>query len=170
MRHLFTAFAITAAVSLGGGVARADDPSREAHAIMRAALLEHASHPIDREDSRSAMTAGREHMDRVRRAEAEREAHHRAVEHGTRRSGMGSSGRDMGVASDPMHGGSRSSDSWGMECHDAAGNRRTMDTHDEWMPGGGMDHGGGGGMPLAPAPEEKPGSTAGLAPEAPPHR
>lgn len=168
MLRLLAAYATTTAVALGGANARADDPFEQAHAIMREALMEHAFFPLDRGGAPSSMAIEHDRTDRVHRAEAEREAHHRAVEHGTRPSGEGSSGRNPGGATDSVHGGSRSVDSWGADCHDAAGNRRTMETHDDWMPGGGMGH--DGGMPVAPALEEKPASADGPAPEAPPRR
>lgn len=141
-RHLLT---LAVAVELCAASAWADDPAQQAHAIMREALLERAAPTAgalvgSSGAPHSAATIAREHMDRMRRAEAERAAHRRAVEHGTRRSGAGRPDRQMNGAPGNMHGGSNSG-SWGMDCQDAAGNWRTKDMHGDWMPGG-------GGMPM----------------------
>lgn len=128
--------------------AQAADPVLEAHAIMRQALSDRAveatrERAADREAAPSAGAAARQHADRVRRSEAERAAHRRALEHGSRRSGAGRPDREMHGAPGGMHGGGMG-DSWGMDCQDAAGNRRSRDMHD-----GGMPH---DGMPGQPTP------------------
>ncbi len=133
---------IAVAIELCSAGALADDPAQQAHAMMREALRERVSVTTNalvgsRETTRSAATIAREHMDRMRGTEAERAAHRRAVEHGTRRSGAGRPDREMNAAPSNMHGGSSNSGSWGMGCQDAAGNWRTTDMHPDWMPGGG---------------------------------
>jgi hypothetical protein len=139
--------AVAVAIELCAAGALADDPAQQAHAMMREALLERAGVTADaligsRGTAHPAATIAREHMDRMRGAEAERAAHRRAVEHGTRRSGAGRPDRETHGAPGNMHGGSSSSGSWGMDCQDAAGNWRTKDMHDDWMMPG------GGGMPM----------------------
>lgn len=138
---------VAVALELCAAAALADDPAQQAHAMMREALLERASVTAaalagSRGTTHSAATIVREHIDRMRGAEAERAAHRRAVEHGTRRSGAGRPDREMNGAPANMHGGSSNSGSWGMDCQDAAGNWRTNDMH-HWMPGGGTWQMGG---------------------------
>ena len=166
-RHLVV---IALAAELCAGTALADDPAQQAHAMMREALLERASWTADalmssRGMPHSPTSIAREHMERMRGAEAERAAHRRAVEHGTRRSGAGRPDREMdGPRGDMHHGGSNGSGSWGMDCQDAAGNSRTSDMHHDWMPGGGgqwIPSGGGtpmGGMLMEGAPPTEQGA------------
>jgi hypothetical protein len=100
-------------------------------------------------------------MDRTRRADAERAAHQRAVEHGSMRSGAGRPGRELRGSDAGMHGGS-SNGSWGgMDCQDATNNWRMRDMHPTWMPGG-------GGMPMGASPNGGPSNTAGgMSPQTP---
>ena len=134
--HVAAAVAVAVAVGPWAGGAQADDPAQQAHAIMRQALLDRAVRvPDATTSSRESTATARERMDRMRRAEAERAAHERAAEHGSKRSGVGRSDRETHGAPGSMHGGSGS---WGMDCQDAAGNSRTKDMHDGGMPGGGM--------------------------------
>ena len=118
---------------------------------MRRAMLDRAMGTAsamagDREMA-PASAAARQQLDRMRRAEAERAAHQRALEHGARRSGAGRTERDARGAPGGMHGGG-GGDSWGADCQDAAGNSRTKDMHDGGMPGHPMP----GGMKASPGP------------------
>jgi hypothetical protein len=147
LRSLHFAVVAVAVELCAAAGARADDPAQQAHAMMRETLLERAGLTAEalvglRATTHSASTIAREHMDRMRGAEAERAAHRRAVEHGTRRSGAGRPDREVNGAPASMHGGGTSSGSWGMDCQDAAGNWRTNDMHHDWMPGGGSPMGG----------------------------
>ncbi len=136
--RLHFAAVVTAAVGFGAGGARADDAAQQAHAIMRQALLERAIRgPAATAQSRGPAAIAREGMDRMRRAEAERAAHQRALEHGSRRAGAGRLDRGTPGTPGSMHGGTGNG-SWGMDCQDAAGNWRTKDMRDGGMPGGGM--------------------------------
>lgn len=142
---------LAASLGLWSPRASADDPAQEAHAIMRRAMLDRAMGTAramagDREMA-PASAAARRQLDRMRRAEAERDAHRRALEHGARRSGAGRTERDARGAPGGMHGGS-GGNSWGTDCQDAAGNSRTRDMHDGGMPGRPMP----GGMKASPGP------------------
>lgn len=162
-RHLHAL--VASILALGAARAVADDPTQQAHAIMREALLERAMRlPAAIATSgaaQSATTMAREHMDRTRRSEAERAAHQRAVEHGAMRSGAGRPGREMRGPDAGMHGGN-SNGSWGMDCQDATNNWRMKDVHPQWMPGGGM------GMGATPS-GASPSTAGGMSSQVPDH-
>lgn len=138
MRLSSLALALT--LVLGPAAAHAeDDALRSAHAAVRTALLEHAtlpSRPPSMPDG-GTMTEPRVRADHARRAEAEREAHERAVRRGEQHRARHVD-RDHGTAESPRRGGMQGGDSAG-ECGEAAGAVRTREMH------GGMDGGHTGG-------------------------
>ena len=137
---------VVAAVALVTAPALADDAAQRAHEIMREALLQHAPRAAAEQPTgaaRPTTSVAREHMGPMRRAEAERAAHQRAVGHGAMHSGPGRSTRNEAGAGTSPHGDT-SGNSSGMGCQDAAGNQRTMDMHEGGMGGGGGMPGGGG--------------------------
>ena len=147
VRDLFRLALLAVAVELCAPGALADDSAQQAHAIMREVLLERAALTAEalaaREVTHPAATIAREHMRRMSPAEAERAAHHRAVEHGSRWSGAGRPDRDVNGAHPNMHEGGSSDSGWGREGQDAASTWRTEHGHGEEMPGG-------EGMPTGP--------------------
>lgn len=119
--------AIALALMLPAPAARPDEP-RDAHEVVRAALLDAATVP-------APPGHGREREERsaheVARHAAEREAHERAVEHG-RRHGVEAGAEHGARGSGSPHGapGSRATMDGSIGCHDPAGNDRTRDMHD----------------------------------------
>jgi hypothetical protein len=138
MRLSSPALALTLALG-PAAVAAEDDALRSAHEAVRTALLEHATLPTRPPSlpDGATMTDPRVRADHARRAEAEREAHERAVRRGEQHRAHHMD-RDHGSAEGPRRGGMQGVDSAG-ECAEAAGAVRTREMH------GGMDGGHTGG-------------------------
>ena len=140
---------VASAVVMCAASVLADDPAKQAHAIMHDALLARATRPPVAASSpsgaaQSATTIANEHMSRTGRAQAERAAHQRAAAHGSMRSGAGRPDREIRASGPSAHGGHSTGTGSGSGCQDAAGNWRTMESHPgEWMHDGGTSGGGG---------------------------
>jgi hypothetical protein len=164
VRGLFRFALFAVAVELCAPGALADEPAQQAHALMREVLLERAAPTAQalaaREVNQPAAAIAREHTRRMSPAEAERAAHYRAVEHGSRRSGAGRPDRDVNGAHPNMHEGGSGDSGSRRECQDAASNWRTEHRHGEGMPSG-------EGMPTDPHREVGDLNAGPAAPEQP---
>jgi hypothetical protein len=143
MRLSPSAFALAFTLALPAAASAEDDALRTAHEAVRAALLERATLPARPPSLPDGATMMEPDVraEHARRAEAEREAHERAVRRGEQHRARHMDG-DHG-ADDGPRGGMQSGDSAG-DCHEAAGTVRTREMHGG-MDGGHTDGGTDGG-------------------------
>ncbi|HSD19703.1 MAG TPA: hypothetical protein VLC54_06690 [Anaeromyxobacter sp.] len=142
MRFSPSAFALAFTLALPAAASAEDDALRTAHEAVRAALLERATLPARPPSLPDGATMMEPRAEHARRAEAEREAHERAVRHGEQQRARHMD-RGHGTADGPRSGGMQDGDSAG-DCHEAAGTVRTREMHGG-MDGGHTDGGTDGG-------------------------